>query len=401
MDPINKTCLVSVFLPIVPPECDAKRGTIGSIPSVSVYCAKVIPFYDVYKKCINPMMDDVLEFSNNVFCRVNEIFKLVSLEWNVSKHESFKNLFGNSFHSSPPLDVFEQIEALYLKKFGHAIKASSLMIKYKELFSKIKIIEKRWESSYRMMDDGSNTFVSEMFQKTMLLVDDDPFRCEKQVKINLEAIMSRVSEANKSIENRVYQNELFQRGKTLTTFDYLDDSEVENKEQEQEIAQTESDVTVSNVSAQVETTVDVEKSMFGYTHRGCQTNCSSVRNVGTQVRSNVCKKTFTTSETQTGTEEVKNPPIGASHMIGSSDGTEMHTIGKQEVKTEKIVPVKPEEKIRVVIRKNKSNQYIVEGYNLVYNPTKKEISGALNSNGTIRSLSDQDKETCKLLKLNF
>jgi hypothetical protein len=348
------------------------------------------------------MMNDVLEFSNNVFCQVNEIFKLVSLEWNVSKHESFKNLFGNSFHSSPPLDVFEQIETLYLKKFGHVIKASPLMIKYKELFSKIKIIEKRWESSHRMMDDDSNTFVSGMFQKTMLLIDDNPFRCEKQVKVNLEAIMSRVSEANKSIENRVYQNELFQRGKTLTTFDYLDDSEVENKEQEQEIAQTESDVTVSNVSVQADTTVDVEKSMFGYTHRGCQTNSSSVRNVGTQVRSNVCKKTFTTSETQTGTTEVKEAKMEAKPEAVKPDvKKEVKEAKPEAVKPDVKKEVKPEEKIRVVIRKNKSNQYIVEGYNLVYNPAKKEIIGALNTDGTLRSLSEQDKETCKALKLNF
>jgi hypothetical protein len=381
MELINKTCLVSVFLPIIP------SGV--AIPSVSVYCAKVIPFYDVYKKCIDPMMEDVIEFSNNVFCRVNEIFKLVSLEWNVSKHESFKNLFGHSFHSSPPLDVFEQVDTLYLKKFGHSIKASPLMIKYKELFSKIKIIEKRWESSYRMMDEASNTFVSSMFQKTIQLIDNDPFRCEKQVKENLEAIMARVSEANKSIENKVYQNELFQRGKTLTTFDYLDDSEVENREQEQEIAQTESDVTVSNVISRVESTVDVEKSMFGYTHRGCQTNSSSVRNVGTQVRSNVCKKTFATSETQTAEEKKIET---SSHPIGETRPIE---------KEEKKVPAKPEEKIRVVIRKNKSNQYIVEGYNLVYNPAKKEITGALNTDGTVRKLSEQDKETCRALKLNF
>ena len=399
MEPINKTCLVSVSLPII----SSVNG-----PSVSVYCAQIIPFYNVYKKCIDPMMEDVLEFSNNVFCRVNEIFKLVSLEWNVSKHESFKNLFGNSFHSSPPLDVFEQIETLYLKKFGHPIKSSPLMIKYKDLFSKIKIIEKRWESSYRMMDEDSNTFVSDMFQKTIQLIDDDPFTCGNQVKVNLETIMSRVSEANKSIENKVYQNELYQRGKILTTFDYLDDSEVENKEQEQEIAQTESDVTVSNVPAQVESPVDVEKSMFGYTHRGCQTNSSSVRNVGTQVRSIVCHKTFSTSETQTGTtnevKEVKKElgsssssqslsSFGSSHSLSSLGSSQ--TLGKTPE------PVVSKQPVRVVIRKNKCNQYIVEGYNLVYNPIKKEIYGALNSDGTIRGLSEQDEETCRALKLNF
>ena len=410
LPPIHKTCLVSVSLPVISPAFPVSH--------IAVYCSRIIPFYSVYKKCIEPILHDIMELSNGMICRVDEIFPLTKEEWNETKQESFRSIFGPSFCSSPDIDIFTGIDQAYKIHMGTSIAKCPVMMTYQDLFVKIKIAERRWRSSLHIFDEETNQSISRGFQEALTALDTDPMKADSTVKLCLEQIMTRISAYKKHIESKVSQNELFQRGKVIEFHEYQDDTDIvpEQDDDVQEISQAESHVVTNEIRVPPVSCFPDGKpsqSLYGPRTRGCQTDTPSYRDVGTQVRSLSKMKSFVSSEAQTDSLPLPVPDSSSPQVVKAStsspdlsrpcslDTVSSSVSSSSSVSTSISSSSVSSSKVRVTIRKNSYGQYVVDQYQFVYDPVLKVVIGISNPDGSIRPLLKPDQETCQSLKLPF